>query len=1159
MRITRYAIQHRLTVYFLILILCLGGTGIYVSMPRESFPEVKIPFIVVYTVYPGVSPTDMETLVTRPIETELKTLTGVREITSTTSEGLSNIAIEFNPEEDLDTALASVREKVDLAKPDLPVEAEDPRVQDVDFSQVPILLMTLSGPVGTSRLTEIAEDMQEDFEAISGVNRVNLIGDRNREVHVQVDPRRLSFFELSLSDIVVAVARENRNVPGGEVTVGGLDYLIRLPAEVREPSEIEDFVIKVRDGQPVFVRDVAEVVFGFEDEATRSRVDREPSVTLAVEKRTGANLVAVADAVHEDLDRWEEQLPAGIQTAVVGDISVEIRRMVNELENNVISGLLLVVGCLMAFVGFRNSFFVGVAIPLSMMASFLVLGWLGYTLNMMVLFSLILMLGMLVDNAVVIVENIYRHREMGEPGPEAAHTGTNEVARPVIASTITTLCAFSPLLIWPGIIGNFMSYLPVTLIIGLTASLVVALVINPTLCAWLMKPPRRDRAEGPQQEHAFRRGYRRLLTWTLESGPDAGTRGWFLRNWLLPGVFVAFASVAVALALGGMFFQTGALLPAVTALAAVGVAAFALQGILWLGWSVARVLRRGAGALLGRPRGAVPVAYITDHRSGLIWTMGAVLVVTTGLYAVLGQGVELFPEVQPRQIVVSVDTPAGSTLESSDAIVRRIEERTADTTDMRHLIANVGSTGVSMNPGGGGGGSPTTSQVTLYLEERSDRVVRDTFTTLEVVRARLADIVGATVKVDAPQDGPPTGAPVSVRILGDDLDEISRLTETAMSRIRGIEGLVNLDDDLDRGKPELRVEVDREEAMRAGVSTQIIAATIQTGILGAEASKYRVGEDEHDIRVRLAPDARRSLDDIAELTVPDEDGIPVPIRTVATLAHGVGPSAVRRVDMNRVATIEGDVVRDSGRTEASVREEVAAALEAMEWPPGYRWEFSGANQEELEATAFLSRAFVIALLLILMVLVTQFDSLVLPLTIITSVALSVIGVLWGLMLTATPFGIIMTGIGVISLAGIVVNNAIVLCDFIRQLREKGMSRKEAVVEAGSIRLRPVLLTAVTTVLGLVPLTLGLNIDFFGLSISTGGESSQFWASMGVAVIFGLSVATVLTLVVVPVTYDSLDALTSRLQSFRDRSRADDRTGPAPELAGASLSEASPAP
>lgn len=1121
MRVTKYAIRHRLSVYFLILILCLGGVGVYVSMPRESFPEVEIPFVVVYTLYPGVSPTDMETLVTRPIETELKAVSGVKEIRSTTSEGLSSIEVEFNPEQDLETALANVRERVDLAKPDLPAEAEDPRVQDVDFSQLPILLVTLSGPVGVQQLTEVAEEMQEDIEALPGVNRVNVVGGREREVHVQVDPKRLSFFELSLSDLVIAVARENRNVPGGEIAVGGLEYLVRLPAEVRQPSEIEDFVIKVRDGEPVFVRDVATVVFGFEDEASRSRVDREPSVTLSVEKRTGANLVAVADLVNAEITRWDEQLPAGISTAVIGDISVEIRRMVNELENNVISGLLLVVGCLMAFVGLRNSFFVGVAIPLSMMASFLVLGWIGYTLNMMVLFSLILMLGMLVDNAVVIVENIYRHREHGDAGPDAAYEATTEVARPVIASTITTLCAFSPLLIWPGIIGDFMSYLPVTLIIGLSASLVVALIINPTLCAHLMKPPRR-RSRERAEEHAFRRAYRRLLEWSLHPGAEAGTRRWFLRNWALPAAFVVFLGVGVALALAGMFFRTEVLLPAVAGFAGLGVLAFALQGILWFGSSLIR-----------RPLGWAP--YITDRRSGWIWAMCAILVATVGVYLVAGKGVELFPEVEPRQIIISVDAPAGSSLESSDEVVTRIEELTTGTVDMKHQIANVGSTGLSMTPGGDGG-SPNQSRVSLYMHERADREVRDTFGTMEGVRAALGDIVGATVKVDAPQDGPPTGAPVSVRILGDDLDEITRLADEVKARVRGIEGLVNLDDDLEKGKPELRVEVDREEAMRSGVNTQIIAATVQTGILGAEASKYRLGEDEHDIRVRLAPEARRSLDDIAELTVPDEDGVPIPIRAVAALRHGVGPAAVRRVDLNRVATIEGDVVRESGRTEASVREEVAAELEAMDWPPGYRWEFSGANEEEQMATEFLSRAFVIALLLILMVLVTQFDSLVLPLAIITSVALSVIGVLWGLILTGTAFGIIMTGIGVISLAGIVVNNAIVLCDFIRQLREKGLSRHDAVVEAGSIRLRPVLLTAVTTVLGLVPLTLGLNIDFFALSISTGGESSQFWASMGVAVIFGLTVATVLTLVVVPVTYDSLEGLSEAVARYREGRR-----------------------
>jgi multidrug efflux pump subunit AcrB len=1117
--VTKYAIRHRLSVYFLILILCLGGVGVYVSMPRESFPEVEVPFILVYTIYPGVSPTDMETLVTRPIETELKAVSGIKEISSTTSEGLSSIAVEFNPETDLETALASVREKVDLAKSDLPPEAEDPRVQDMDFSQVPIMMITLSGPVGSQRLTEVAEEIQEDLEALPGVNRVNVIGGRVREVHVQVDPKRLAFFELSLSDVVVAVARENRNVPGGEVAVGGLEYLVRLPAEVRLPSEIEDFVIKVRDGEPVFVRDVADVVFGFEDESSRSRVDQEPSVTLSVEKRTGANLVSVADLVNAELGRWDEMLPEGISTAVVGDISVEIRRMVNELENNVISGLLLVVGCLMAFVGLRNSFFVGVAIPLSMMASFLVLGWIGYSLNMMVLFSLILMLGMLVDNAVVIVENIYRHREHGDAGPDAAYEATAEVARPVIASTITTLCAFSPLLIWPGIIGDFMSYLPVTLIIGLTASLVVALIINPTLCAHLMKPPRRGAPKDRAQEHPFRRGYRRLLEWSLRPGPDAGTRSWFLRNWALPAAFVLFLGVGMALALTGMFFQTNALLPVVAGFAGLGVLAFVLQGICWLVWSLIR-----------RPLRWSP--YLTDHRSGWIWMMCAILVGTVGVYTQIGKGVELFPEVEPRQIAIDVETTAGSSLDASDGVVQQIEELTTGTVDMKHQVANVGSTGVSMNPGGGGGGSPNRSQVTLYLHERADRQVRNTFTTMESVRAGLANIVGANIKVDAPQDGPPTGAPVSVRILGDDLDEIERLAEEVKARIRGIEGLVNLDDDLEGGKPELRVEVDREEAMRSGVDTQIIAATVQTGILGAEASKYRVGEDEHDIRIRLAPEARASLDDIGELTVPDDDGIPVPIRTVAELKHGVGPAAVRRVDLNRVATIEGDVVRESGRTEASVREEVAAELDQMAWPPGYRWEFSGANQEEQQATAFLSRAFVIALLLILMVLVTQFDSLILPLTIITSVALSVIGVLWGLMLTGTAFGIIMTGIGVISLAGIVVNNAIVLCDFVRQLRERGLSRHDAVVEAGSIRLRPVLLTAVTTVLGLVPLTLGLNIDFFNLSVSTGGESSQFWASMGVAVIFGLTVATVLTLVVVPVTYDSLDSLSEAIANYR---------------------------
>ncbi len=1120
MKLTKYAIDHRMSVFFMILVICLAGTGVYVSLPRESFPEVEFPLVMVHTIYPGVSPTDMEAVVTRPIETEIKSISGIKEMRSSTSEGASIIEVEFETGEDAFEALASVRERVDIARPLLPPEAEEPLVQDIDFSEVPVMVATLSGPVGAERLTDVAEDLQEDLETILGVSQVTVIGGREREVQVQVDPKRLPLFELSLADVVAAIARENRNVPGGEINIGGLDYLVRLPAEVRDPSQIEDFVIEVRDGDPVFIRDVAEVRFGFEDEASRSRVDREPAITLSITKRAGANLVGVADLINERLDEWRERLPPGMQISVIGDISVEIRRMVNELENNVISGLLLVVGCLMAFVGLRNSFFVGVAIPLSMMLAFLAIGWIGYTLNMMVLFSLILMLGMLVDNAVVIVENIYRHREMGTSGPEAAYKATKEVASPVIASTITTLCAFSPLLIWPGMIGNFMSYLPVTIIIGLSASLLVALVINPTLCAHLMKPPR----EVAANEHPFRRVYRRTLEWALDPGPDAGSRGWFLRNWALPTAFVISMAGAAAIGMGAMFFRANAAFLPAAALGGLAVAAFVLQGVFWLVWTLIR-----------RPLGWG--AYITDHRSGVVWTMGSILVATIGAYTVWGQGSELFPEVEPRQLVIDVESPTGSSLDTANQVVTQIEALTDGTIDLKHQVANIGAAGVGVSPGGPTGGNQNVSQVSLYLHERTDRQQRDSFVTMEQVRAKIAGIVGANIKVDAPQDGPPTGAAVSVRILGDGMEELARLSDEAMSRIRDIDGLVNLDSDLDRGKPEFVVDVNREEAMRSGVNTQIIAATVQTGILGTEASKYRVGEDEHDIRVRLIPEARRSLDAISELTVPDKDGLPVPIRTVAELRQSVGPATVHRVDLSRTVTLEGDVVRDSGRTDADVRGDVATELDAMAWPPGYRWEFSGSNEEELAASQFLSRAFVIAVLLILLVLVTQFDSLVLPLVIITSVVLSMIGVLWGLILTGTAFGIIMTGIGVISLVGIVVNNAIVLCDFIRQLRREGMSRHDAVVTAGSIRLRPVLLTAITTVLGLIPLTLGINVDFFNLSITTGGESSQFWSAMGVAVIFGLTVSTVLTLIVVPVVYDSLDSFTEAFQARRSRRRA----------------------
>jgi multidrug efflux pump subunit AcrB len=1128
--LTDLAIHHRLTVYVLMALIVVAGASAYTTLPVESFPEVEIPLILVSTSYQGVTPADMETLVTRQLETEIRGISGIKEIRSTSSEGFSMIEVEFNPEVQIETALQRVRDKVDIAKSDLPPDIDDdPRVEDIDLSQIPVIIISLSGDIGLVQLKEIGEDLKDELEALTGVNRVEVIGGREREVHVFVDPRRLSYYELGLSDVVFAVSRENLTVPGGEIDVGRLKYLVRIPAEVERPREIEDFVVKVKNGVPIYIKDVAHVAYGFEDETTRSRLNLQPAVSLTVEKRTGANIIEVVDTVKVGLQQLQDRLPEGVRVTLVADQSVDIRSMVSELENNILAGLLLVIIVLMAFLGFRNSIFVAIALPLSMLITFFCVQAVGYTLNMVVLFSMILVVGMLVDNAVVIVENIYRHREEGEDGETAASRATSEVVAPVVVSTITTCVAFAPLLFWPGIIGDFFAYLPATMIMGLSASLLVALVFNPALCAALMKAPPTPANGQAHHEGRFLKAYRRLLAGLLAEAPDHGTLGWFVRNWLLLGMFGALFTLGLLVALVGFALEeyTAPLLSVTGFLMMLAGLAFVLQGALWLVAGMGRLL------LGWRPS-------LTDRRAGTLWTMGAILAGTVVIYGIAGRGAEFFPEMDPREIWIDVEVPSGSNLETSDDIITELEGRTRETSDLEHGIASVGSLGVSLTDFSLGSVG-TRSRLTLDLLDHKDRV-QNSRDTLEQVRTTVAGISGAEIKVDKPAEGPPTGKPVTIRVIGDDFTRLGRLSREIQDRIRPVPGLVNLDDDFDEGKPEIRLVVDRTQAMVLGVSTSAIATTVQTAIRGVEASEYRVGEDEYDIRVRLRPESRVSIDELGNLTVPDEDGIPIPIRSVARLETGVGPAAIRRVDLKRVVTIEGDVLRAPGRTDDTVRAEVAGILEReVEWPAGYRWEYAGSNEEEDESQRFLQRAFVIAVLLISLVLVTQFNSLILPATVMLSVVLSLIGVLWGLIITGTPFGIVMTGIGVISLAGVVVNNAIVLCDFIVRLRREGGEKTQAVVDAGAIRLRPVLLTAVTTILGLIPLTLGINIGFFEGTIEFGAESSQWWGPMGVAVIAGLTVATVLTLVIVPVTYHTLDEFQEvgrRLPAMLRRRRED---------------------
>ncbi len=1101
---TRLALARPLTTWVLMVLVVAAGWTAWRDLPRESFPEIRIPLVLVRTTWAGASPADMESQVTREIEQELKGLAGLKEIRSTSTDGFSLIEVEFTPDVDLDTALMRVRERVDLAKPDLPDDADDPVIEDVDFSRIPIMLIELGGRVDEDRLRELAEALRDELETIPGVNVVHLLGARDRVVRVEADPRRMAARGIGFRDLVTAIEREQVTIPGGHLDIGDLRFLVRLPAEVDDPGDVADFVVARRGGTLVRVRDVAEVVYGHEEATTLSRLDRAPSITLSVEKRTGANILEVAAAVRARVDGLRRRLPPGAMAKVTADQSEDIEEMVRNLEDNIVSGLLLVLVVLFLAMGWRPAVIVSLAIPFSMLVTFVAVALLGYTLNMVVLFSLVLVLGMLVDNAIVTVENTWRHRELGEDSRHAALVGTSEVAAPIVASTLTTLCAFAPMLFWPGIIGEFMKFLPATLILGLTASLFVALVFNPALAASLFRDPPRRRVTTADDPGPFRRRYRALLAWCLDAGPQVPFR--FARNWLLLAVFFGCTGLAALLGMGALLLGTPAPGRAIGILAAVGGAAFALHGLAWLASLPL--------ALAGRQ------TMVTDHRARVLWTMGAILAATAIAYGAFGEGVEFFPEIEPRTILVDLAFPPGTNLSAQDRLVRQVEERLADTPDLVDMVANVGSTGVSTGDPVAPGGTGTRSRVTLHLRKFHERT-RNSFLTLDEVRRKVADLAGARITVDKPQEGPPTGKPVTIRLLGDDWDELGAAAEELHRRLARVPGLVNVDDDHDEGSPEVRILVDRDAVARAGLSTAAVGDAVRTALAGTDAAEYRAGEDEWDITVRLAPGDRRSLGPLSELTLATPGGRAVPLRALARIVRETGPTAIRRVDLHRAITVSADVDHAAGYRDPDMRRTAAGILREMRLPPGIRWEFAGSNEEETESRRFLSRAFVVALLLIALVLVTEFDSLVTPLTILVSVALSLIGVLWGLLVTRMPFGIIMTGIGVISLAGIVVNNAIVLCDFILQERARGVPRREAVIRAGLVRLRPVLLTAITTILGLVPLTLGISLDVRTGRLLWGGESSQWWGPMGVAVIFGLAVATVLTLVVVPVTWDVL--------------------------------------
>tara|TARA_B110000116_G_scaffold271318_1_gene291731 strand:- start:1153 stop:4575 length:3423 start_codon:yes stop_codon:yes gene_type:complete len=1090
---TSWAIDHGTSVGVLLFFIIVLGVFSYRIIPRESFPEIEIPTIAINTVYPGVSPADIESLLTRPLEEELSTISDIKDLTSTSVEGYSSIVAEFEASVNLDEALQKIREKVDLAKAELPAEAEDPSILEFSFSEIPIMQVNLAGQYDLVRLKEVGEDIQERIEQIPSVLRVGIRGGLEREVQVDVQLDRLQFYGLSINDVIEAIRDENVNIPGGSIDVGSFTYLVRVDGEFDDPTAINDLVIEADSGRPVYVRDVARVEFGFQDRTSFARLDDFPVVTLDVIKRSGYSIIETSDLVKAAVLDLEAVLPPTTVVKITSDQSTQVADMVSNLENNIISGLILIIIILLFFLGVGNSLFVAISIPLSMLLTFVVLNALEITLNMVVLFSLILALGMLVDNAIVVVENIYRYVEEGWDKREAAKKATGEVAGPVIAATLTTLAAFAPLMFWPGEVGKFMGFMPITLIIALSSSLFVALVIVPTLCATFLRLDHEPKS---------------VLTPVARRICIA----------MLVLSFTAIASINPVTAMVGL------------ALVVVVFATyrFFVRNIsrkfqdIWVP-KVITVYGRQLESALNHSKSVVAGSVL-----GLVFTLF--------LFSRANSGVEFFPEdMPPEDIMVDVQLPVGSRAEATDEVARQMEIAIASANgivDAASVVATVGGSGGGSNPMGGGASGPNTGRVTVSLVEFGSRQFDATNLLADMQNVLGTNVAGAEVTVDQTSEGPSQGLPINIEVTGENPQILKELSDKILSILQNnsVYGkLVGLESDLDQARPELSVYVDREKAAIYGISSREVGLAIRSAIQGVEAAKYRTGSDEYDIVVRLGQQYRDELESLRELTVVSE-GNQIPLLSVADWEVGEGLGSIRRKNQVRMATISADT--RTGLNSNAVLEEVMSVLTNFAetgMPVGYQLRYTGQAEDQKEAMDFLVVAFLLGLGLIALILVTQFNSVIKPVIILASVLLSTAGVFLGLIIFRMPFVIIMTGVGLISLAGIVVNNAIVLIDYIDVLRSRdGLGIREALIRGGQVRFRPVILTAVTTALGLVPLAIGLNFDFVGLftklnpDLYWGGMQAAWWGPMAIAVIVGILFATFLTLVLVPVLYYLFD-------------------------------------
>lgn len=1094
-RLTEFAADNLKTVYFFTVIIIIAGIMAYNSTPKEMTPEVVFPFFSISTIYPGTSPSDMENLVTRQIEKQLKGVNGIKHVSSNSIQDFSIIFVEFETSANQIVAYQDVREAVDKAKRDLPATLlDDPEVSKIEVSEFPIVNINLSGDAGLVKLKEYADDLQELIEGLEEITRVDIVGALDREIQINIDLYKMQAAGVSFMQVENAVAMENMTISSGFVRMDGMRRTMRILGEFKTVDQVQNILLK--DG--LFLKDIADVVDGYADRESYARLMGSDVITLNVIKKGGANLINAVDKSKAIVAKYQEKLPGNVKIQITGDNSTWTRNSVKDLFNTIILGFLVVVVVLMFFMGVDNALFVAIAIPLSMLIAFIIIPLVGFTMNMVVLMAFILVLGIVVDNSIVVVENIYRHfmNTPDLPILPATKRAVAEVAIPVFTGTLTTMAPFFPLLFWPGIMGEFMKYIPAIIILTLFASMFVAFVINPVFAISFMKY-RDDSVAG-------KTNYLRLLIILL--------------------VIVGIAS---------LFYVSGNMLLA--NLMTFGVILYLITRFIMM--PLIKFFQAHILPLMMNGYRNTLAFLLRGHKAYLV-IFGTILLLVFSIFllGVRTPKIVVFPENNPSNIFVYLRMPSGTDIDVTDSVTRKIENRVfdligRDNPDVESVVSNV-AIGAGQNFFERST-QPKLGKVTISFVEYKYRKNPQTMDYVGMLRDNLHGFPGAEIVVDAEEMGPPTGLPIAIEISGDNIVELIALSERVKQYVESlnIPGIEELKSDMEVSNPELIINIDREKANKLGVSTAYVGMVLRTALYGKEISKFREGEDEYDIRIRLKEEYRDDLQKLLDMKIiipggggPNNVNKEIPVSALASLDFTTSYGGIIRKDHQRMITLGSNVL--AGYNANEIVNRLKREITYYDLPEGYEINFGGEQDDQSEATGFLGWAMFVAIALIFIILVTQFNSISKPIIVLVQVLFSIIGVLLGLVIFQLDVSVIMTGMGIIAVAGIVVKNAIILIDFadLKLKEEPDANLIDLLIDVGAARLTPVLLTAASTILGLLPLAIGINIDFQGLFTSfepdfyIGGDSAMFWKPLAWTIIFGLAFATFLTLVVVPAMY-----------------------------------------